>query len=68
MAGYFYNHFSDFWSVDMSHLTISIVLMLLNGWFAKINFERNNNFWGWMALVFSAYELSRVLQVLDSLS
>lgn len=52
----------------MSHLTISIVLMLLNGWFAKINFERNNNFWGWLALVFSAYELSRVLQVLDSLS
>jgi|APGre2960657423_1045063.scaffolds.fasta_scaffold06461_2 hypothetical protein len=49
----------------MSYLTISIVLMLLNGWFAKINFERNNNFWGWTALVLSAYELSRVFLILS---
>jgi len=52
----------------MSQLTVSIIFMLLNGWFAKSAFERGSNGWGWFALFFSAWELSHVLQALDSLS
>jgi len=49
----------------MSQLTLSVVFMLLNGWFAKSAFERGSNGWGWFALFFSAWELAHVLMILD---
>ena len=52
----------------MNQLIFSVIFMLLNGWFAKVNFERGSNVWGWIALFFSAYELSHIMLILDSLS
>jgi hypothetical protein len=51
----------------MSQLTLAVIFMLLNGWFAKVNFERGSNTWAWIALFFSAWELAHVFRALDSL-
>ena len=43
-------------------MEISIVWMLLNGWFAKHCFEDGSTASGWVCLCISAYYLARVME------
>jgi hypothetical protein len=45
-------------------MTITILWMLLNGWFAKMSFEQESNIAGWICLMISAWYLSRVMIVI----
>jgi hypothetical protein len=43
-------------------MEVSIVWMLLNGWFAKHCFEDGSTASGWVCLFISAYYLARVME------
>jgi len=43
-------------------MEVSIVWMVLNGWFAKHCFEDGSTVSGWICLIISSYYLARVLE------
>ena len=43
-------------------MSISILWMLLNAWFAKLSFEQESPIAGWVCLFISAYYLARVME------
>jgi len=45
-------------------MDISILWMLLNGWFAKSAFDQGSNWAGWICLFFSAWYLAKIMTVL----
>ena len=49
---------------DVIKMDVSIVWMVLNGWFAKMSFEQEAPTTGWICLFVSAWYLARVMQAI----
>ena len=49
---------------DVIKMDMSIVWMVLNGWFAKMSFEQEAPITGWICLFVSAWYLAQVMQAI----